>query len=85
MVEHESLHLPIFRHERDAFFDRLDRASHLLRNIVEPEFASDDRTESEDRLQDFRATATNQTGKTVNFPFHEREVDAMQAIVDDTR
>ena len=31
MVEHQSLRLPIFRHQRDAFFDCLGRASHVLR------------------------------------------------------
>ena len=50
MVEHQSLPLPIFRHERDAFFDCPGRASHVLGSAVEAEFASFNRAEPEDRL-----------------------------------
>ncbi len=85
MIEHQSLQLPILRHQRDALFDRLGGTSHLLRNAVEPELAPDDRPQSEDGLQDLRAAAADQAGEAMNLPIHQREVDAAQAVVDDAR
>ena len=84
MVEHQALHLPIFRHERDAFLDRLGRASQTLSRAVElgARRASIGRS-AEDGLQNLGAPAADQASKAVDFAVHQREVDAAQAVVDD--
>ena len=65
MVEHQSLRLPIFRHERDAFFDGLGWASHVLGGAVEAEFAAFNGTEREDCLKNLGAPAADQAGKVI--------------------
>src|SRR6202453_4102207 len=84
MVEHQSLPLPVFRHERDAFFDCLGRPSHMLGSAAEAKLAGFNRTEREDCLENLGAPAADQAGKAVDFPCPQREVDATQAVVGDS-
>ena len=83
MIEDEALRVPVFRHEGYASADRHRGPGDAGRPTENRDFAGLDGPKAEDRLENLRPAAPDQSREAMHFALADREVDPPQPVVRD--